>query len=127
MDLFIAASKNKFRFQTSKGFLSTEDLWDLSLESLDLIAKNVNKQIKASEEESFIKDKSSADKELINKLEVVKYIIKYKLAAKEASAKRAETLAKKAELEGLIAGKKAESLKSKSLEELEAMAAQLEA
>jgi len=127
MDIFVKAAKNKYRFQTSKGNLSTEDLWDLSLESLDLIAKRVNKDIKASEEESFIKDQSAADKELIDKLEVIKYIIKYKIGVKEAAAKRAETLAKKDELQKLIADKKAESLKNLSLQELEAMEAQLEA
>ena len=42
-NLFEKASKMKLRFSTTKGVLSTEDLWDLSLESLDRIAKNLKR------------------------------------------------------------------------------------
>ena len=38
--LFVTAARKKFRFETSKGGLNTEDLFDLSLESLDAIAVN---------------------------------------------------------------------------------------
>ena len=119
MELFAKASKAKFRFQTSKGNLSTEHLWDLSLESLDTIAKSINKEIKASEEESFIEEKSSKDTELSDRLEVVKYIIAYKIKQRDANAKRIETLGRKAHLEAIIAEKQSESLRSKSVEELQ--------
>ena len=126
MELFAKATKSKYRFQTSRGSLSVENLWDLNLEALDTIAKGINKQLKESSEESFIEAKSSASVELTEKLDIVKSIIKFKLTQKEAAAKRAETQARKAELEGLIADKKSDALKSKSLEELEKMAAELE-
>jgi hypothetical protein len=70
-NLFEKASKMKLRFSTTKGVLSTEDLWDLSLESLDRIAKNLYKQIKESEEISFISEKSSEDTLASIKLEIV--------------------------------------------------------
>ena len=35
--LFITASREKLRFASSKGLLTTEDLWSLSLTSLDAI------------------------------------------------------------------------------------------
>ena len=46
MNIFESASRNKLRFRTSKGFLSTEDLWGLSLQSLDRVGKNVKQEIR---------------------------------------------------------------------------------
>jgi hypothetical protein len=59
-NLFLVASRSKFRFNTASGTITTEDLWDLPLSSgkanLDDIAKALNKQLKdASEEQSFVK------------------------------------------------------------------------
>ena len=39
LNIFEKASKQKLRFVTSKGMISSEDLWDMSLQSLDIIAK----------------------------------------------------------------------------------------
>ena len=47
MSIFEKASRLQLRFASTKGSLSVEDLWGLSLESLDTLAKAVNKQIKA--------------------------------------------------------------------------------
>ena len=49
--MFERAAKRKLRFTSSKGSLSVEDLYDLSLTSLDSIAKGVNRQLKAEAEE----------------------------------------------------------------------------
>ncbi len=54
MNIFENASKTKVRFETSKGEVSVEELWDLSLTSLDSIAKVISKELKEASEESFI-------------------------------------------------------------------------
>lgn len=119
-NIFIAASRNKLRFETSKGYLTTEDLWDLSLSSLDNIAKAINRQLKDSQEESFIKKKSNSANSLLElALEVLKTVINTK---QEEADKKAAANQKKAELEtlkNLLQEKKGDELKGLSASEIE--------
>jgi len=121
MNMFETATKQKLRFSTTKGSLSVEELWDLSVTSLDNLAKGVNKLLKDTEEESFIPNssKNSGNATLTLQLDILKHIIEKKVAAKDAAKKRAETLAKNARIDELIETKKEESLASLSVEELE--------
>ena len=126
MELFEKATKEKDRWETSKGMLSAEDLWDLSLPTLDTIAKAVNKKLKEESEESFISAKTSSNETLERKLNVLKHIIGVKLAEKEAAKSRMERLAKIHQLKELAVTKANEQLASKSLEEIQKMIAELE-
>lgn len=126
MELFEKSTKEKDRWETSKGMLSVEDLWDLSLPSLDTIAKAVNKKLKEESEESFISAKTSSNETLERKLNVLKHIIGVKLAEKEAAKSRLERLAKIHQLKELAINKANEQLASKSLEEIQKMIAELE-
>ena len=84
-NLFLQATREKFRFESPKGDLSVEQLWDLPLTSrtgfdLDTVAKAVNADLKASNEESFVNvNNNPAVSRLQAKLEVVKAIIEVKL------------------------------------------------
>lgn len=125
MSLFEKASRQKLRFKVSQGILSTEDLWDIKLEGLDSIAKGLNKELKDAEEESFIKQKSSANELLTLKFEIVKHIIKVKLDEAEVAKL---SVAKQKELQRLaelIAVKENEALADKSLDELRKQYAEL--
>lgn len=124
MSIFERATRNKIRFASNKGLLSSEDLFDLSLTALDNIAKNVNKQIKAEAEESFIEVKSRVSSDLELQLDILKFIIADKLATQEANRKRAETNAKKSQIEDIILRKKSKELEDLPVEELEKMLAQ---
>ena len=123
--MFEKALKQKLRFDTSKGSISTEDLWDLSLSSLNEIAKDVNKKIKASEEESFIDTKTTTSTKDQLKLEVLKFVIADKIATRDAAKARADKQAQVAKIKSLIANKADEQLANASLEELSAMLAQV--
>lgn len=118
-NLFEKASKMKLRFSTTKGILSTEDLWDLSLEYLDKIAKNLYKQIKESEEISFISEKSNEDTLASIKLEIVKFVITFKMDEAKEKKLRAEKLALKKRIADEIAKKKDNKISEMSIEELE--------
>jgi hypothetical protein len=118
--IFELATRKKFRFKMDKGFVTTEDLWDLKLEDLNRIAVSLNKQIKESSDESFIKTKSSADKDLQAHFDVVKHIIDVKLAEKEAKLVAIEREEKRERLRDLIAKKELSALESKTLDELRA-------
>lgn len=121
MSIFEKAAKQKLRFTSNKGLLSVEDLFDLSLTSLDNIAKTVNRKLKDEAEESFIQKKSSSSTELELQLEILKHIIKHKIDTEEANKKRAETIAKKQQIEQILMRKKSQELENLSTEELEAM------
>lgn len=126
MEKFELASRKKLRFPTTKGFLSIEDLWDLSLPSLDNIAKGVNKQLKESEEESFITTRTTKDSDAELALDILKHVIKVKLEEKEITAAKAEKAQKLAHLRQLATQKAGEALSAKSLEEIQAMITELE-
>ena len=49
-NMFEIATRNKFRFPF-KGVISTEDLWDLSVVSLDNVFKTLNSEMKKTKEE----------------------------------------------------------------------------
>lgn len=123
--MFKEASRLKLRFSTPIGLLSTEDLWDLPLESktkvnLDSIAILLNRELKDTKEESFI-SKSKVNPVTELKLEIVKAIIEIKL--KEASDKLQAKI--KAEqrnkIDAIISKKEDASLEALSLEELKAL------
>lgn len=121
MNIFERASRSKLRFASSKGFLSTEDLWELSLERLDTLAKAVNRELKASSEESFIEVKSEKDSEVELALEILKHVIASYIAAREAAKARAENSARREQIAQIIGSKKMIALAEKSVEELEVM------
>lgn len=82
--LFEKASRMKLRFQY-KGQISVEDLWDLSVQELDLLFKGVNAQLKASKEESLLGVKSRADEIAELSIQIIKHIVETKI--KEADEK----------------------------------------
>jgi hypothetical protein len=124
--MFEQASKQKFRFRTDKGMVTVEDLWDMPLtsntkSSLDTIAKDLNKQLKESEEESFVVTRTNKNKTLDAKFEIVKHIIKVKLDEIQKNEEKEVKASKKEKLLNLIYEKENEELKSKSLDELKLM------
>lgn len=116
--MFEEAVREKFRFKLTNGYLTVEDLWDLSLEDLDRLARNLNKEVKDSEEESFIKKRTAANKLSEKKFELVKHIITVRLAELEESKLRKEKLVKKARIKEILEKKENEALEGKSTEEL---------
>lgn len=119
-NLFEIATRRKYRFQLS-GTLTVEDLWDLFPESLDKIFKDLNAQLSKEKEESLMAVKSKKDEELLNKIEIVKYIFSVKSAEKQARAEAKAIKEQKQKLMALIEEKQTENLKNMPLEQLEAM------
>ena len=119
-DLFKIAAKKKYRFNY-KGLISVEDLFDLKLEELDKIYKNLKSQQKNNSEESLLQTVSKEDRELNNKIEIIKTIVTDKLLANEKALKAAEKKAQNQRILEILADKKDAALKEKSIEELQAM------
>jgi len=79
--MFEKASRSKLRFMSTKGLLTVEDLWDIPLTSkngvsLDDIAKSLHKQIKESEETSFVEEVSKKNTELSLALKWLSILLK---------------------------------------------------
>lgn len=118
INLFEEASRCKLRFQSKAGFITTEDLWDLSLKSLDEIAVGVNEKIAATEKSSFLTPKTNPSKELTLALNILVHIITVKQEEARLTREAAEKRAKKAKLLELIEKKKDSALEGMSVEDL---------
>lgn len=120
MNIFEAASRRKLKFSGAgiSGVISTEDLWDLKLETLDTIARAYNKSIKDLDEESFITKKSTSNVELNLKFEIVKHVIDVKLEEQEKKKLAKQRAEKRAQLIELIGKKELSALEGKSIEDL---------
>lgn len=124
MSDFKQATKEKLRFDTSKGLLSTEQLWDLSLNSIAIIVRSLKKQLKKDNDDdlSFLDEGSTpVDRTLELKFNVVKEVY---LSKKEDSDTIRDEASKKLhnqKILELIFEKKEGDLRTKSVEELEAM------
>lgn len=121
MSIFEKATREKLRFKTASGMVSTEDLWGMTLESLDTLAKSLNKEVKETAEESFIKTRKKESELPELKFSVVKHVIDVRLQENETRARAAEKRKKNARIMELIESKEDESLSAKSIEELRAM------
>ena len=125
MDLILTAIRNKYRYASIVGALSTEDLGDLPLRatrgpSLDQTARMLAHAIRDEGEESFVDEgKNVKLTELTNKLEIVKLVIAEKKAAVKAAAEAGARAEERQRLLEILHGKKTDELKDLSVEELE--------
>ena len=127
MEIFVEASRKKFRFSTPQGNVSVEDLWELPLESkrmnqanLNDIAVDLDEQIqKSGTTKNFIKTTTKTNDELKSKFEIVLHVIKVKQEEEEAATAAHEKSVQKQRILELLAKKKDEALAGKSEEELQ--------
>lgn len=129
--LFEQATRNKLRFESNKGPLSVEQVWDVPLTSrngfsLDDIAKQAKRELDAISEESFVQQVSPLKSVAELKLEVVKHIITVKLAEKESTSRRAERAELRQQLSQALADKQSDAIKNMSTEEIQKRLAELE-
>ena len=123
-DLFVIATRNKFRFPSEVGDLTSEDLWQLPLTSrrgasLNTVAIAVNTELRGLAEESFVGPVNDPKRrELEDKLEIVKFIIATRQAEATAAANRLATQEAKRRLQEAIAAKEGQQLQDASLEDL---------
>ena len=119
-NIFEVATKQAFRFPF-KGIISTEDLWQLPLTSLDSVFKSLNSELKQVQEESMLNTKSAHDKKLDRKIAIVKYIVGVKLEEADAKSKEKSNSEQKQKIMEILKSKQDESLQNMSEEELKAM------
>ena len=119
-NIFEAASKNKYRYPY-KGMITTEDLWDLTQAQLDVIYKALNKGVSEAQVSSLMRKVTEVDAELLNKIEIVKYIFNAKEAEAEARKNDAAKHAKKQRILDILAQKQEDALHNMSEDDLKKM------
>lgn len=121
MENFKQATKEKLRFQTNKGLLSAEQLWDLSLADLDNLAVELQEKYEESGKKSFLVKRSVKDKTAKLRFDVVLDVLQTKSDEMEEAKQKAEDKKHNEEIMQLIVEKQKESLKGKSIKQLESM------
>lgn len=119
-NIFERASRKKLTFSTHKGTLSVGDLWDLPLSDLDAIAKNFNKAIKESSEESFVLE-SKVDPDVKLVFDIVIHVIEYKIKLGATAIKSAKKKENNEKILEIMGRKQDSELEDKSLDELKAL------
>jgi hypothetical protein len=109
VSMYDAALRGKFRFESIKGLLSLETLWEVPLTSrdglnLNEIAKAAKRDVVEEAEENFVrpttKDPRQRKAEL--KLDVVKHVISVRLKERDAAESRATRKLEKEKLLGIL-------------------------
>lgn len=126
MSVFEKATKKQLRFNTTRGLLTTEQLWQLSLQDLDTLGMAIKKEIKESSEETLLSTTKRVNPTEQLKLDVIVRIIEVKQKDAEARAKRVEKAGKLQQLQQLAATKENEKFNEQSLEEIQKQIAELQ-
>ncbi len=130
VNIFELATRQRLRFDTPKGALSVEDLWQLPLTSrtgaasLDGVAVDLYRELQAAGPVSFVESTTSANQVLAQlKFDIVKHMIDVRKAESEAAATARQKAETRQKLMGIIDAKRDADLQSKTVEELQAMLA----
>lgn len=123
-NIFEAATKQKLRFNTVKGNVSTEDLWDLPLVDLNELAKQLNRVLKNLDDEDFIATDTRLNREKETaqlKFDVARHIISVRLEERDAKIRAKEVQERNKLIQEIIHSKQNAELENKSVDELKAM------
>lgn len=116
-NIFEIATKCKYRFPY-KGMISVEDLWTLNMKALDEVFKALNTELKITNEESLLSEKSPADEEVENKIAIVKYIYNCKVQEQNERILASEKRKRDQKIMSIIARKEDAELENMSKEDL---------
>jgi len=126
--MFERATRLKLRFETTKGCVYVEDLWDMPLTSkngfnLDDLARGLSKKVKAlGDDESFVKPPVYKGGDLLELMfEIVKHVIKVKMKERDDRESEVVRKDKKAQILKIIKDKKDDAVKNQPIEDLEKM------
>lgn len=123
--MYKQAAQLKLRFDTPKGILSAEQLFDLNMTDLSASIKKVNailKKEKATDDElAFLEGIDTSETQNDLRFKILKDVYLTKKEARNAAVLDYEKKQRNQRIAELIAKKKDEALESKSIEELEKM------
>lgn len=117
-NIWIESLEKKYRFEY-KGLISTEDLFDLNLDELDMIYRSLKREEKDLQSDSLLDNTDNPQiNELATKIEVVKSIFEIKDAQIKLREEEIIRKARKDKILSIIEDKQDQELSEKSIEEL---------
>lgn len=121
MSIYKKASQLGLRFKTTKGLLTVEQLWQLSLTDLSNSVKSAKKLLKETDDDelSFLDEVSKVDESVQLTFDILKDVYITKKQELKDIRDRAEKKAQREKILHLIAEKRDDSLRNLSVEELE--------
>lgn len=123
MSKFEKASRMKLRFETQFGVLTVEQLWDLSLNKLGNVIRDVAEELSDDSENdklSFLDIDSSVDEVVELKFDILKQIYTIKKAEVDAEKESIENKIHNEAIMSMIHKKEQESLENLTIDELKA-------
>jgi len=121
MDVYKKAAQQKLRFTTSKGTLTAEQLFDLSLSDLDNLAVSLDSSYEESKGKSFLKKRTTKDATIKLQFDIVFDVLQTKSAEAEVAQEVREAKEYNQKILTVISEKKDDELKGKSIKQLESM------
>ena len=118
MSIYKLASQLKLRFLTSKGELTTEQLWDLELPVLDKLTVALDKATKEGATKSFLVEKTEEDKTAKLMFDIAYDVLTTRLEEQKALQEAKSNKEHNEKILSLIASKQEDELKGKDVEEL---------
>lgn len=123
--MYKQAALLKLRFETSKGSLTAEQLFDLSMSDLSSAIRKVNAQLKKEKAEddelAFLEGVDVVETQNSLRFKILKDVYLTKKEARDAAVIDFEKKQRKQRIAEIIAAKKDAALAEKSIEELEKM------
>ena len=131
MNIFEKASRQRLRFNSPRGLLTVEDLWNLKLTAsndgcdLNSIGKDLYTRIKDATTPDFVSAEPTVASTTMERLQLSLDIVKHIIAVRQAESRTAEEDAvrtsRRARLDDLIRSKEEHALAARPIEELIAM------
>lgn len=120
--MYKEARRLGLRFQTTKGNLSVEQLWSLSIDDLDTLVVSLDEAYKNSKiSKSFIKKRTTADKKIKLQFDIALDVLNTMQEEVETIKEAREIKEHNSKIINLIAEKKDSELAGKSIKDLEKM------
>lgn len=123
MNIFEKATRLKLRFSSTPGArcagsLSVEDIWEMHLESLDPLYRELNKK-KQMRTEGLLERPTAEDELNDLRMAIIKHVFDVKVAEREKAKSNAARRQKREKIMEAMANKQDADLHSKSLEDLQ--------
>lgn len=117
-DIWLEALQKGLRFEF-KGLISTEDLFDLDMSSLDIIYQKLSKELREISGDSLLDNEKADEIALVQlKLDVVKHVFDIKKAEAEALRQKIANIEEKQRIMHIINEKENAELANLSIDEL---------
>jgi len=128
--MFDKATRQKLRFESPKGLLTTEEIWDLPLQStkgpnLDDMAKSLDRQVRESGQSFVDKSVNKGNDTLNLKFEIIKAVIGVRLAENAEALDTQKKLDTKKKLLEILAKKQDAGLEQLTEDQIKEMIAKM--